>query len=234
MNEIRALAFDVFGTVVDWHGSIAREAEALLAPKGYSFDWGDFANDWRRRYNPAMEPVRTGARAYTRMDTLHREMLDDVLTQYGVAGLSEGELHDFSLAWRRLDPWPDAVAGMERLKRRFVVAAVSNGNIALVLAMAKRAGLPWDVILGADMARTFKPRAEIYDTAVELLGLEPGEVMMTACHPWDLDAAAKRGMRTAMVRRPMEYGPKVASPEISNTYDVDCNSFVELAERLGA
>lgn len=232
--DIRALAFDVFGTVVDWHGSIAREAEALLGPRGYKLDWGDFANDWRREYNPAMEPVRTGARPYTVMDRLHLEMLETPLKKYGVTGLTDAEKLEFSHAWRRLDPWPDSVAGMTRLKRKFVVAATSNGNIALVLAMAKRAGIPWDLILGADFARTYKPRPEIYDTAVELMGFKPEQVMMVACHPWDLDAAKTRGLKTAMVRRPLEYGPKVPSPEIKQTYDIDCNSFLELAERLGA
>ncbi len=233
MSGIRALAFDVFGTVVDWHGSIAREAEKLLAPKGYKLDWGDFAYDWRREYYPAMEPVRTGARPYVVMDQLHLEMLEIPLKKYDVK-LGDAEKQAFAHAWRRLDPWPDTVEGMTRLKTKMVVAAVSNGNVALVLEMAKRGGIPWDLILGADFAKTYKPDPAMYDTAVKLMGFEASQVMMVACHPWDLDAAAKRGLKTALVRRPLEYGPKHEKRHEGETYDIACDSFVELAERLGA
>jgi len=168
------------------------------------------------------------------MDVLHREMLDVALAEFGVADLSGEEKDHLALAWRRLDPWPDTVAGMMRLKKRFTLAALSNGNIALIAAMAKRSGLPWDVILGADLVRTYKPRPEIYDSAPRLLDVRPEQVMMVACHTWDLDHAAERGLRRAYVRRPEEYGPGAALAEPkAATYDLQVGSFVELAEALG-
>lgn len=235
LSRIRALAFDVFGTTVDWCGGIAREAEAMLAPKGVKLDWIAFANRWRREYQPAMEAVRTGARGYVTMDVLHREMLDAALADFRVTGLSAEEKARLALGWRRLDPWPDAVEGMQRLKQRFTLAALSNGNIALVVEMAKRSGIPWDVILGAELVKQYKPRPEIYDSAPAFLDLEPDQVMMVACHVWDLEHAAKRGLRTAYVRRPDEYGPDVAlKPPAEGRFDIHVGSFVELAERLGA
>ena len=173
LTNIRALTFDVFGTVVDWRTSIAREAEAMLAPKGVKLDWGAFADHWRGQYQPAMAEVREGRRDYVVMDVLHREMLDGTLEAFGVAGLDEPEMHRLTMAWRRLDPWPDAVEGMQRLKARFAVVALSNGNVALVLAMAKRAGIPWDAILGSELVRTYKPDAAIYDSAPRFLDLAP-------------------------------------------------------------
>jgi 2-haloacid dehalogenase len=234
-SGIRALTFDVFGTTVDWCGGIAREAEAMLAPKGVKLDWVAFASRWRREYQPAMEAVRTGARGYVTMDVLHREMLDPVLAEYGVAGLTEEEKTHLALGWRRLPPWPDTVAGMVKLKKRFTLAALSNGNIALVVEMAKRGRLPWDVILGAELVRQYKPMPVIYDSAPAFLDLKPEQVMMVACHVWDLEHAAKRGLRTAYVRRPDEYGPGVAlKAPAEGTFDIHVGSFVELAERLGA
>ena len=234
LSGIRALTFDVFGTTVDWCGGIAREAEAMLAAHGHSLHWVAFANRWRREYQPAMEAVRSGRRDYVVMDVLHREMLDVALAEFGVADLSGEEKDHLALAWRRLDPWPDTVAGMMRLKKRFTLAALSNGNIALIAAMAKRSGLPWDVILGADLVRTYKPRPEIYDSAPRLLDVRPEQVMMVACHTWDLDHAAERGLRRAYVRRPEEYGPGAALAEPkAATYDLQVGSFVELAEALG-
>lgn len=235
LENIRALTFDVFGTVVDWRTGIAREAEAMLAPKGVALDWGAFADVWRRQYQPAMAEVRAGTRDYVVMDVLHREMLDVALEAFSVAGLDEPEMHRLAMGWRRLDPWPDAVEGMTRLKARYAVAALSNGNVALVLAMAKRAGLPWDVILGSELVRTYKPDAAIYDSAPCFLDLAPSQVMMVACHPWDLDAAKTRGLRTAYVHRPLEWGPGTerALPA-PDAYDVIVHSFVELAEALGA
>jgi 2-haloacid dehalogenase len=234
-SRIKALTFDVFGTTVDWCSGVARETEAMLKPKGYSLDWVRFANDWRRQYQPAMEAVRSGARGFVTMDVLHREMLEAPLAQYGITGLTEAEKLELTEAWRKLDPWPDVLEGMARLRKRFTLACVSNANIALAVAMAKRAGLPWDVILGAEFARTYKTRPEIYDRTVEALRLEPGETMMVACHVWDLDAAKARGLKTAFVSRPDEYGPGKSGPaSAEGSYDVVVNSFVELAERLGA
>lgn len=235
LSGIKALTFDVFGTTVDWCGGVAREAEVMLGPKGHKLDWVAFANRWRREYQPAMEAVRSGNRDYVVMDVLHREMLDVALGEFGVTDMSKAEKDEFALAWRRLDPWPDTVAGMERLKRRFTLAALSNGNIALIVAMAKRGKLPWDVVLGADLVRTYKPMPALYDSAPRLLDLRPDEIMMVACHAWDLDHAAKRGLRTAYVRRPDEYGPGAAlKASAEGAYDVQVGSFVELADRLGA
>ena len=235
ISDIRALTFDVFGTTVDWCSGVARETKAMLAPKGYDLDWTAFANRWRKEYQPAMEAVRSGSRGFAVMDVLHREMLDVALAEFGVTSLSDAEKQELAYGWRRLDPWPDVIAGMERLRRKHTLVALSNGNIALVSAMAKRAGLPWDVVLGAELVKQYKPCAEIYDSAPSFLMLKPEQVMMVACHPWDLDAAVKRGLRTAYVRRPDEYGPGVASPApAAGTYDVQAGDFGELADFLGA
>jgi len=233
LSGIKALTFDVFGTTVDWCGGIARESEAMLGGRA-KLDWVAFANRWRKEYQPAMDEVRSGRRDYVVMDQLHREMLDVALAEFGVTGVSDAEKDHLALGWRRLDPWPDVVAGMTRLKQRFTVAALSNGNIALVTEMAKRSGIPWDVILGADFVRTYKPMPVLYDSAPKLLMLEPSEIMMVACHTWDVDSAAKRGFRTAYVGRPHEYGVGSAYGAPSpGTYDVQVASFVELAEVLG-
>jgi 2-haloacid dehalogenase len=234
LSDIRALAFDVFGTTVDWCSGVAREAEALLAPKGHRLDWTAFANRWRSEYQPAMETVRSGKRGYAPMDTLHREMLEPALAAFGIEGLSDTEKADFAHAWRRLDPWPDVIAGMLRLKKRFTLVACSNANIALAVAMAKRGGLPWDVILGSEFAKTYKPMPAVYDSVGEALGLKPAQVMMIACHVWDLDAAKARGLRTAFVARPTEYGPgKSGKAPKDGAYDVIASDFGDLASRLG-
>jgi 2-haloacid dehalogenase len=233
LSDIRALAFDVFGTTVDWCSGVAHEAEALLAPKGYRLDWTAFANRWRSEYQPAMESVRSGKRGYVPMDTLHREMLEPALAEFGVNGLSDAEKDAFAYAWRRLDPWPDTVAGMLRLKMRFTLVACSNANIALAVAMAKRGGLPWDVILGSEFVKNYKPMPIIYDSVGEALHLKPSQIMMVACHVWDLDAAKARGLRTAFVARPMEYGPgKSDKAPKDGAYDVAAESFVDLADKL--
>lgn len=234
-TNIRALTFDVFGTVVDWRSGIARETEAMLAPKGVTRDWGAFADAWRRQYQPMMAAVREGKRGYVVMDQLHREMLDVALAEVGVSDLDQTERHRLTMGWRRLDPWPDAVEGMTRLKAGRAVVALSNGNIALVLSMAKRAGIPWDAILGSELVQTYKPDAAIYDSAPRYLDLAPQQIMMVACHPWDLDAAKSRGLKTAYVHRPMEWGPGTERPvPEGGTYDVIVHSFAELAEVLGA
>ncbi len=232
LSGIKALTFDVFGTTVDWCGGIARESEAMLGGRA-KLDWVAFANRWRKEYQPAMDEVRSGRRDYVVMDQLHREMLDVALAEFGVTGVSDAEKDHLALGWRRLDPWPDVVAGMTRLKQRFTVAALSNGNIALVTEMAKRSGIPWDVILGADFVRTYKPMPVLYDSAPLLLDLKPPEIMMVACHMWDLDAAAKQGLRTAYVRRKDEYG--VGAPiqtPAKGVYDLQLESFEELADAL--
>lgn len=235
MAGIKALTFDVFGTVVDWRSGVAREAEALLAPKGHALDWGAFADGWRARYVPSMAKVARGERPFAILDVLHRENLVDLLAEQGVGDLSEAEIDQLNLAWHRLDPWPDVLEGMARLKRRFILASLSNGNVALMVDMAKRAGLPWDVILGAEVARAYKPSPEAYDSAARMLALSPDECLMVAAHPTDLAAAAARGFRTAYVHRPLERGPgrEARRPE-AGTFDYAVGTLVELAEALGA
>ncbi|MGG5808063.1 haloacid dehalogenase type II [Falsiroseomonas sp. CW058] len=232
----RALLFDVFGTVVDWRSGIAREAAPFLARHGLRLDPHAFADAWRRRYQPAMEAVRSGARPFTRLDTLHRENLDAVLRDHGLdpAGVPAAELDALNHAWHRLDPWPDAVAGLLRLKARFVIAPLSNGNVALLLDMAKRAGLPWDAILGAEVAQAYKPRPEAYLRTAEILGLAPADCMLVAAHNDDLAAARRCGFGTGFVARPAEYGPgqaKDLAPE--QDWDVVARDFGDLADRLG-
>ena len=233
-GAVRALCFDVFGTVVDWRGSVIRECEALGADRGLEIDGAGLADAWRAGYQPAMTPVRDGARAYVPLDILHREILDALLPRFGLAGLDEAERAHLNRVWHRLDGWPDAPEGMRRLRRRFLLAALSNGHVALIVNMARHAGLPWDAPLGAEVARQYKPRAEVYDTTVRMLGLAPREAMMVAAHNDDLRAARARGMRTAFVSRPTEYGPGQASdlgPD--GDWDVVASDFLDLAARLG-
>ena len=232
---IQALTFDVFGTVVDWRGSVAREVEALLGPKGHALDWGGFADGWRARYVPAMAKVSRGERPFVVLDELHRENLVDLLAHQGIDDLSEAEVDQLNRAWHRLDPWPDVLEGLARLKRRFILATLSNGNVRLMVDMARRAGLPWDVILGAEVARAYKPQPEAYDSAARMLALAPAECLMVAAHPSDLAAAAERGFRTAYVARPLEYGPdrQVRRPD-PGTFDYQVESFTGLADVLDA
>ena len=233
--SVSALTFDVFGTVVDWRSSIIREGEAFGRSRHLSVDWAKFADAWRGLYQPAMEEVRSGRRPFTRLDDLHRESLVRLLGDFGIAGLSPAEIDDLNRAWHRLDPWPDAVAGLTRLKRRYVLATLSNGNIALMVNMAKRVGLPWDTILGAEIARAYKPQPEAYLRSADALGLRPEQCLMVAAHPNDLAAAARCGLRTAYVPRPLERGPgrAPAALEPAQPFDVVAGDFVELAEKLG-
>lgn len=233
-DSVRAITFDVFGTVVDWRSSVAREVEAALAVKGHVLDWAHFADRWRARYQPAMEKVRTGQRPFAILDELHRENLVALLEEEGIRELSETEIDHLNRAWHRLDPWPDTVEGLTRLKRRFIVATLSNGNVALLVKMAKRANLPWDAILGAEVARAYKPRPEAYDRTAAMLGLQPAQCLMVAAHPTDLAAAASRGFRTAYVHRPLEYGrAHVERPVPEQGVDVLVDSLTELADKLG-
>lgn len=235
VSGVRALTFDVFGTTVDWCSGIAKESKGVIGAHGHVLDWVAFANRWRSEYQPAMEEVRSGRRGYVPMDQLHREMLDVALAEFGIADLNAEEKDWLARGWRRLPPWPDTVPGMLALKRRHTLVALSNGNIALVAEMAKRGGIPWDVILGADIAQTYKPMDAMYDSAPRLLMLTPSEVMMVACHVWDLDHARARGFRTAFVARPDEYGVGATfDAPAAGTYDVQVESFEELAEVMGA
>jgi 2-haloacid dehalogenase len=229
--DVRALVFDVFGTVVDWRGGVAREVRRLLGP---SVDAAAIADDWRGRYVPSMERVRSGELPWTPLDALHRASLDAVLADAGQADVPPDVRDELVLAWHRLDPWPDVVPGLTRLAATHVLAPLSNGNVALIVDMAKRAGLPWDCVLGAEIVQHYKPDPEVYDAAPRLLALPPPAVLMVAAHVEDLTAARARGLRTAYVHRPDEFGGRQVPPETDPDADLSVRSFEELADRLGA
>jgi len=233
---VRALVFDVFGTVVDWRSAIVRDGRALTAAKGLAVDWEAFADAWRAGYQPAMQRVRGGEVGWTTIDRLHREILDALLPRFGLSGLDERERDALNRVWHRLDPWPDAVAGLARLKRSFTIATLSNGNVSLLVDMAKRAGLPWDTVLSAELFGHYKPDREVYLGAARVLDVASAELLMVAAHPSDLAAAARAGLRTAYVPRPLEYGPGGGLREApgDQTFDVVAADFGVLADRLGA
>lgn len=233
--DVKALVFDVFGTVVDWRNSVARQAAELAKAKGATFDPIAFADAWRGRYQPQMETVRSGKRPWTILDVLHRESLVALLPEFGLEGkLSEAEIDAFNRAWWRLAPWPDVVSGLTRLKRKFIIGPQSNGNIALMVNLAKHAGLPWDVILGAEVVRNYKPVPQSYTDAARILALPPGQVMMVAAHNNDLAAAQKQGLSTAFVARPTEKGPDQKTDlTATGNWDIVARDFNELADRLG-
>ncbi|MGZ5186795.1 MAG: haloacid dehalogenase type II [Caldimonas sp.] len=233
--RIGALVFDVFGTVVDWRGSIVREGEALAARKRLKVDWPAFADAWRAGYRPAMERIGRGEAGWASIDVVHRQILTSLVPRFGLEALTEADLDDLNRAWHRLSPWPDAVAGLTRLKSRFVIATLSNGNVSLLVAMARHAGLPWDCVLSAELVKKYKPDPAVYRMAAELLGFDLDRVLMVAAHADDLDAAARVGLRTAYVARPLEHGPNAAfAPPGAGRFDLAASDFVDLAQRLGA
>jgi 2-haloacid dehalogenase len=233
---LRACLFDVFGTVVDWRTSVNRDLAAFAETKGIAgIDWLEFAVEWRKLYQPSMDEVRSGRRPFTILDVLHRESLDKLVARYGLKGLSEADLEHMNRAWHRLDPWPDAVDGLRRLKAKFIIGPCSNGNIALMVNLAKRAGLPWDCILGAETARAYKPMPDAYLNSCRQLGLAPAAVCMVAAHNNDLKAAKAQGMQTAFVARPTEHGPGQTTDLAPDPACVDLHArdFIDLAVRLG-
>jgi 2-haloacid dehalogenase len=237
---VRALLFDVFGTVVDWRGTVIREGEALATRRGWPadrVDWAAFADRWRKEgYTAALGRITRGEDSWARVDDLHRRMLDRLLHEHGIHDLDEAAITHFNRVWHRLAPWPDALAGLERLRRRYTVAPLSNGDFALLTNMAKHAALPWDCILSAELFRAYKPRAEVYLGAVRLLGIVPAEAMMVAAHPSDLEAARAAGLRTAFVPRPLEFGAHATESQrapSSSPFDVTANDFLALAAALG-
>ena len=234
LSSVQALAFDVFGTVVDWRSTAIRAGESLGRAKGLQVDWAAFAEAWRDGYHPAMDRVRRGELPWKTMDELHRMNLDDVLERFGVEGLTESEKEDFNRVWHRLDPWPDAVAGLRRLKAKFTVTTLSNGNVALLVNMARHAGLPWDLVLSSELIGHYKPDREVYLKAAGLLGLSPGDVMMVAAHKYDLRAAAEAGLRTCFVPRPMEWPNRRIDLSYEDAFDVNAKDFLDLATQLGA
>jgi len=231
---VKALFFDVFGTLVDWHTSIAREAEAMLKPLGYALDWPAFADAWRGEYQGALEEVRAGRLAYCKLDVLHRRNLEITLKRFNVGALAEEQLRELNLAWHRLDAWPDVAPGLARLKRKYVLAPLSNGNISLMIDIARRNDFPWDAVLGADIARDFKPKPRVYLAATEALDLAPQDCMLVAAHSNDLKAAAALGLRTAHIARPTEHGPGKGEVAPSIEVDFAAKSLEELADILGA
>ena len=231
----RALVFDVFGTVVDWRASIIREGQMLSAAKGLQVDWPAFADAWRAGYAPAMDRTRGAGSAWADIDTLHRQILDTLLPRFGLSALSEDERVQLNRVWHRLMPWPDAVGGLNRLRGRYVIGTLSNGNVSLLVDMAKNAGLPWDCVLSAELARRYKPDPEVYLMAARLLGCAPGELMMVAAHVDDLRDAQACGLRTAYVHRALEFGPDAPPrPARPEGFDLIAGDFVDLARQLGA
>jgi 2-haloacid dehalogenase len=233
--NVKALVFDVFGTCVDWRSGVARAFDSFARAHGIEgVDGAKFADAWRALYQPQMEQVRSGRRPWTILDVLHRESLDRVIADFAIQGASAAALDALNLAWHRLDPWPDVVEGLARLKKKYAIAPLSNGNVALLLNMAKRAGLPWDAILGAEVARAYKPLPEAYIRTAEMLGLAPAQVMLVAAHNNDLIAAGSAGLKTGFVPRVREHGPGQTTdlgPE--RPFDVVAGDFLDLAKKMG-
>jgi 2-haloacid dehalogenase len=236
VSGVKALVFDTFGTVVNWRSSVTEEIDALARRKGFAIDGAKFADAWRAGYGPSMNRVRSGELPWIKLDGLHRMILDKLLVDFKITGLSEPEIDNLNRAWHRLRPWPDAVAGLTRLKKKFTIAPLSNGNISLMTDLAKWGGLPWDCILGAELVKHYKPDREVYLSAAEYLDLKPAEVMMVAAHLGDLKAAKALGLTTAFVMRPLEFGQNgtpdmKADPSIA---DLSAIHFNDLATQLGA
>jgi 2-haloacid dehalogenase len=234
LSSIKALFFDVFGTVVDWRTSIARESELILKPRGYTLDWLAFADAWRDEYQPAMEEVRAGVIPFSKLDALHRRNLERILPRFGASGLDEATMRHFNKAWHRLDGWPDSARGLQRLQKVFLIAPVSNGNISLMVNLARRNDFPWDAILGSEIAGDYKPKPAVYLRAAEAFDCAPHECMMIAAHSNDLAAAAATGLRTGHIARPNEKGPGAGETRPSVPVDIAAADLVGLADALGA
>jgi 2-haloacid dehalogenase len=232
---IEALLFDVFGTVVDWRTTLIRQLEHFGADQRLDADWVTLADDWRAEYEPAMKKVRGGERPWTSLEQLHRESLDMLLERHGLGRLSEEQRRRLVLSWHFLDPWPDTLAGLGRLKRKYILGTLSNGGVRLLADMARYAGLPWDVILSSDLFRHFKPDPSVYLGAAALLDAAPENLMLVAAHNYDLAAARRHGFKTAFVARQAEYGPRQARDfKAESDWDYVAGDFVDLAEKLGA
>jgi 2-haloacid dehalogenase len=234
MHDVKALFFDVFGTVVDWRTGIAREAQRILAPLGRDLDWVAFADAWRGEYQPAMEAVRAGRLPFSKLDLLHRRNLDRIRPRFALSDLSEDVCRDLTTAWHRLPAWPDVGPGLARLRERFLLAPVSNGNIGLMVRLARHNGFAWDAILGAEIAGDYKPKPRVYEAACAAFDLPPERCMMVAAHSSDLAAAAACGLRTAHVARPDEYGLSTGELGPTTTVDVAAADFIDLARRLAS
>ena len=236
LREVKALLFDTFGTVVDWRGSVTHMGERLGARKGIEgVDWEAFARAWRAGYRPGMAPVIAGTRPWTPIDVIHRERLEEILVTFGISDhFDETERADMNLMWHRLDPWPDTVPGLLRLKRNYIIGPLSNGATQLLVNMAKRAGIPWDLILSSDVTRAYKRDPRAYQAAIAALGMEPGEVMLCAAHNDDLAAAAGQGMRTGYINRPYEYGADQSKDfQADSDWDIVTDHIGGIADALG-
>jgi 2-haloacid dehalogenase len=235
MTDIRALVFDTFGTVVDWRGSLIEELTAFGRERGIAADWTGLVDAWRAAYHPSMDRVRSGEKPWTKLDDLHRASLDQLVEQFGITGLTEADRVHINFGWHRLRPWPDSVPGLTRLHKRFVLGPLSNGNVSLLMHMARNVGLPWDMIFGSDVSRHYKPDPEAYLAACRLLSMEPGQVMLCAAHNSDLAAAQALGLRTAFIARPTEYGPHQKRDfEATGAWDFVTKDMMDLATQLGA
>jgi 2-haloacid dehalogenase len=234
MTAVRAMFFDVFGTLVDWRTSVAREAERILVPLGHDLDWLAFADAWRGEYQPGMEEVRSGRIPFCRLDVLHRRNLERFMPRFGLRDVSDDVLHDLTMAWHRLDAWPDVPAALKRLRKKFMLAPVSNGNISLMVDLARRNEFPWDAILGAEVAGDYKPKPRVYLAACEAFDLKPSQCMMVAAHSNDLAAAAACGLGTGHTARPNEYGPGTGEPEPTVRVDVAAGDLADFAAKVGA
>ncbi len=235
MQNIRALLFDVFGTVVDWRSSIVAEGAEINRRKNLDVNWADFVDEWRGLYQPSMDAVRTGKRPWTILDVLHRESLDQLMQKYQISGWTEEEIDHLNKAWHRLNPWPDASEGLHRLKKKYTIGTCSNGNVALIVDMAKHSDLPWDMVLGAEVTGHYKKQPKAYVTSVEMLGLTPEQVVMVAAHNDDLYAAEALGLKTAFVARPTEYGPQQDKDfEADKEWTYVAADFLDLATQLDA
>lgn len=231
--EVRALAFDVFGTVVDWRTSVIEEMEAVAARHDVAVDCAAFADAWRRRYQPSLELVRAGMIGWTVLDDLHRASLDELLDEFGLSVLEEPEREHVNLVWHRLRPWPDSVPGLSRLRRRFVVTTLSNGNFALLVDLARAGDLPFDCILSTELCQAYKPDPRTYRMVPSLLRVRSDQVMMVAAHQDDLLAAAGEGLRTALVRRPLEWGPQArGDDEVAVGIEIVVDDLLDLARQL--
>jgi 2-haloacid dehalogenase len=232
-NSMKALIFDTFGTVVDWRTSLIEDCSHFGDQRGLHVDWVGLVDDWRAEYKPSMDRVRTGQEPWRTLDQLHRASLEQLLASRNIRGLTSEDLDYLVTGWHRLRPWPDAVPGLNRLRKKFIVGPLSNGNVALLVNLAKFAGLPWDVVFGTDLWQHYKPDSETYLGACRLLGLNPPEVMMVAAHNYDLRAASQLGLSTAFIPRPAEYGPnqtKDLKPE--GSWDIVAADIVDLARQL--
>ena len=233
LKNVKAMTFDVFGTVVDWRSSIAREAKMMGEQKGFDFDWDNFADKWRAGYGPSMNKVRTGELPWTKIDVLHRMILDELLSEYNITNLTEPEKDHFNRAWHRLDPWPDSVPGLTELKKNYVISPLSNGNVALLVNMAKYGGLPWDTVLSAELAQHYKPDPEAYQSTSEFLGFPIEQIMMVAAHKNDLKSAKGQGMMTGYIPRPKEHGPNTTVDSNPEDYiDIIGENFVDFANKM--